>query len=110
MVLFVHLLPARIMAGLLSEALLREKLTKLNTTQQVIETTSTWCCFFPKEARRIALVWEDVFSKSDQPKRLALVYLASDVVQNRWEQGCILQACTRATLPGTQGASTGPPS
>ncbi|GAB4818397.1 hypothetical protein N2152v2_005443 [Parachlorella kessleri] len=75
------------MAGLLSEALLREKLGKLNTTQQVIETTSTWCCFFPKEARRIALVWEDVFSKSDQPKRLALVYLASDVVQNSRKKG-----------------------
>ncbi len=74
-----------IMSGglLLSEALLREKLTKINSTQQVIETTSAWCGFFPKEAKKIALVWEDVFSKSDQAKRLALVYLANDVIQNR---------------------------
>lgn len=28
-------------------------------------------------------VWEDVFSKSDQPKRLAMVYLANQIVQTR---------------------------
>lgn len=50
---------------------------------QVIETTSVWCCLFKHEARRIALVWEDVFAKADQAKRLALVYLANDVLQNR---------------------------
>ncbi len=83
----------------LNEATLREKLARLNCTQQAIETTSSWCCFFHADARRIVLVWEDVFSKSDQPKRLALVYLANDIIQNRWAGAAAQHSQAGAVLP-----------
>lgn len=34
------------------------------------------------DARRVADVWEDFFSRADQQKRLAMVYLANDIIQN----------------------------
>lgn len=30
----------------------------------------------------MADVWEDFFSRADQQKRLAMVYLANDIIQN----------------------------
>ena len=66
-----------------SDAIFREKLAKLNCTAQSIEMTSSWCCYAAPEARRIAAAWEDAFTKADQAKRLAMVYLANDIIQNR---------------------------
>lgn len=71
--------------ALLSEPIFRDKLDKLNTSQQSIEQTAAWCLFHRADARRVAEVWEAYFSKADQPKRLAMVYLANDIVQN----GCV---------------------
>ena len=67
--------------ALLNEGVYREKLEKLNTSQQSIEQTSAWCIFHRGDARRVAEVWEEAFSKADQPKRLAMVYLANDIIQ-----------------------------
>jgi hypothetical protein len=66
----------------LNEAIFLDKLDKLNSTQQSIEQTSAWCLFHRGDARKLADVWETFFSKADQPKRLAMVYLANDIVQN----------------------------
>lgn len=66
-----------------SDALFRERLGRLNTSQQSITGTSDWCVFHRASARRVAEVWEDFFSKADQDKRLAMVYLANDILQNR---------------------------
>lgn len=68
--------------ALLNETVYREKLQKLNTSQQSIEQTAAWALFHRRDARRVAEVWEDFFSKADQAKRLAMVYLANDIVQN----------------------------
>lgn len=119
----------------MDEAIFREKLEKLNTSQQSIESLSGWCQFHRGDARRVAevrpcllpsgkgprhtrslgearpsrcsptpshrptnskqptnqpkqpntrlQVWEDYFSKAAQPQRLAMVYLANDILQNR---------------------------
>lgn len=61
-----------------------DKLRTLNSSSASIEGTSTWVCYHRAHAQRVAVVWEEVFSKADQPKRLALVYLASDIIQNRF--------------------------
>lgn len=42
--------------SLLPEDTFREKLEKLNTSQQSIETTSEWCRFYRGDARRVAEV------------------------------------------------------
>lgn len=68
--------------ALLNEAVFREKLSKLTSTQQSVENTSAWCQFHRADARRVAEVWEDFFSRADQPKRLSMVYLANDIIQN----------------------------
>ena len=83
-------------SSLLDEAQYRDKLAKLNTSAHSIEHTSTWCMFHRADARRVAEVWEEVFvgkagagavgggGGGDQSKRLAMVYLANDIIQNRW--------------------------
>ncbi len=135
----------------MDEGAFRDRLAKLNTSQQSIEYAGAYCLVFQNDARRVAEVrcsisrgavaagalwpgwattrmavpafdnacvaplqapaappcvlvqllpallslwllslvcalpqiWEDVFSKSDQPKRLAMVYLANQIVQTR---------------------------
>ncbi|KAI3427042.1 hypothetical protein D9Q98_006983 [Chlorella vulgaris] len=71
----------------LNEAIFRSKLDQLNPSQQSIEGTSAWCLFHRQDARRVAEVWEDYFSHADQAKRLAMVYLANDIVQNGRKKG-----------------------
>ena len=45
----------------LNEGTFRSKLYALNTTQQSIEGTSTWCGYFRKDARKLVAVWEEAF-------------------------------------------------
>jgi hypothetical protein len=72
-----------------NDEIFREKMDKLNSSQLSIENTSQWMRFYRADARRVADCWEAYFSKADQPKRLAMVYLANDVVQNRCDQGAL---------------------
>ncbi|EFN56816.1 hypothetical protein CHLNCDRAFT_14635, partial [Chlorella variabilis] len=83
----------------LSEPIFRDKLDKLNTSQQSIEQTAAWCLFHRADARRVAEVWEAYFSKADQPKRLAMVYLANDIVQNGRKRGTEFLAEFYKVLP-----------
>lgn len=43
-----------------------------------------------------AQIWEEVFSRADQPKRLAMVYLANDIIQN----GCVPLSCRCCCFAG----------
>ena len=63
-------------------AKLTEKLDKLNSTQASIETVSEWVQFHRGEAPRIVEVWDREFAKAPPPKRLTLLYLANDILQN----------------------------
>lgn len=67
----------------LTEEMFLEKLNKLSNTQQGIENMSSWCCFWRNDARRIVQWWEEAFSRADKTKRLTMIYLANDVLQNR---------------------------
>eukprot|EP00884_Botryococcus_braunii_P003115 jgi/Botrbrau1/12804/Bobra.117_1s0020.1 len=74
--------------GTFSSQLLLEKLTKLNTSQQSIETVSQWCQFHRKEAKQIVTTWEAEFSKQGpMVRKLALLYVANDILQNSRKKG-----------------------
>lgn len=71
----------------LSEAMFTEKIDKLNSTQQSIENTSSWCSLWRSDARSIVTWWETYFSKANQAKRLCMIYLANDVLQTSRKKG-----------------------
>ncbi|KAK9796638.1 hypothetical protein WJX73_006490 [Symbiochloris irregularis] len=75
-------------SGFQPEAL-QAKLAKLNATQQSIETVSAYCIFYRKDARKVVSTWEvEYFNRSpDLQKKLALMYLANDVLQNSRKKG-----------------------
>lgn len=41
--------------------ILSDKSTKLNNSQQSIETLSHWCIFYRKKAKQVVETWEEVF-------------------------------------------------
>lgn len=67
----------------LTESGFKERMDKLNSSQQSIENTSSWFSLFRADARTIVGFWETYFTKADQQKRLSMIYLASDVLQTR---------------------------
>ena len=71
----------------LNTQVLVDKLAKLNSSQQSIETLSAWCTFHRKAARQVVSVWDAEFAKASVPKRLALTYLANDILQNSRKKG-----------------------
>ncbi|KAK9806185.1 hypothetical protein WJX72_004649 [[Myrmecia] bisecta] len=73
--------------GTINQQTLAERLSKLNSTQQSIETLSQWCIFYRKEARKIVAAWEADFSRAPMPRKLALCYLANDILQNSRKKG-----------------------
>lgn len=75
--------------------LMTDKLRNLNVSSTSIEGTSAWVCYHRAHANRIAAIWEDVFSRADDGKRLALLYLTNDIVQNRC--AVVLTSCC---MPG----------
>jgi hypothetical protein len=84
----------------IDEASLRDRLAKLNGSQQSIENNSSWLVFYRKDARKVVDTWEDVFAGAPTEKRLAMLYLANDVIQNRCEK-CM---STRPSPPPKQPA------
>lgn len=71
----------------LNTQVLVDKLAKLNSSQQSIETLSAWCTFHRKAARQVVSVWDAEFAKASVPKKLALTYLANDILQNSRKKG-----------------------
>ena len=63
-------------------ASLVDKLSKLNSTQASIETLSEWVQFHRRESTKIVEIWDREFAKAPPPKRLTLLYLANDILQN----------------------------
>lgn len=64
-----------------SEGKLKDKLDALEETQDSIVSTSQWVLFHYRYADRIAPEWETYLNKSPVQKKLAVIYLANDVVQ-----------------------------
>jgi regulator of Ty1 transposition protein 103 len=64
-----------------SDDAIRAKLSSLNEAQDVIVNVAQWLLFNRRNAVRTAEIWMQRVRDSPPPKRLSLVYLANEVVQ-----------------------------
>ncbi|KAJ4966716.1 hypothetical protein NE237_018565 [Protea cynaroides] len=70
-----------------SEQILADKLSKLNNTQQCIETLSHWCIFHQKKADLVVATWDKQFHSSGISEKVPFLYLANDILQNSKRKG-----------------------
>ncbi|XP_010909446.1 uncharacterized protein [Elaeis guineensis] len=71
-----------------SEQILVEKLSRLNSTQQCIETLSHWCIFHRKNAEQVVQTWDKQFHSSQKnEQKIPFLYLANDILQNSKRTG-----------------------
>ncbi|GLT44000.1 hypothetical protein SLA2020_179190 [Shorea laevis] len=75
------------MNSVFSEQILADKLSKLNRTQQCIETLSHWCIFHRSKAEQVVVTWDKQFHSSDMVRKVPLLYLANDILQNSKRKG-----------------------
>lgn len=75
------------MNSVFSEQILTDKLSKLNSTQQCIETLSHWCIYHRTKAEVVAKTWEKQFHSSEVGHKVPLLYLANDILQNSKRKG-----------------------
>lgn len=67
--------------------ILSEKMSKLNNSQQSIETLSHWCIFHRKKARQVVETWDKQFRELPKDQRVPFLYLANDILQNSRRRG-----------------------
>lgn len=67
--------------------ILAEKLSKLNNSQQSIESLSRWCISHRKKARHIVETWEKMLNSSQKERCVSFLYLANDILQNSRRKG-----------------------
>ncbi|KAH9771047.1 CID domain-containing protein [Citrus sinensis] len=67
--------------------ILSEKLSKLNNSQQSIESLSRWCITHRKKAKQIVETWDKSFNSSQKEQRVSFLYLANDILQNSRRKG-----------------------
>uniref|UniRef100_A0A7N0VAU4 CID domain-containing protein n=1 Tax=Kalanchoe fedtschenkoi TaxID=63787 RepID=A0A7N0VAU4_KALFE len=75
------------MGSTFNPQILLEKLTKLNSSQQSIETLSHWCIFHMNKAKLVVETWDRQFHRTPHEQRLAFLYLANDILQNSRRKG-----------------------
>lgn len=75
------------MNSVFSEQILADKLSKLNSTQQCIETLSHWCIFHRSKAEVVVATWNQQFRSSEMAQKVPLLYLANDILQNSRRKG-----------------------
>ena len=68
-------------------AVLVEKLSACNQTQQSIEAVSKWLLFYSQDAATIVTFWSEEMARAPAERRLALLYLANHVVQEGRKKG-----------------------
>ncbi|KAJ7972003.1 regulation of nuclear pre-mRNA domain-containing protein 1B-like [Quillaja saponaria] len=67
--------------------ILSEKLSKLNNSQQSIESLSRWCISYRKKAKQIVETWDKLFNSSQKEQCVSFLYLANDILQNSRRKG-----------------------
>ncbi|WOH00022.1 hypothetical protein DCAR_0519378 [Daucus carota subsp. sativus] len=67
--------------------ILANKLSKLNSSQQSIESLSRWCITHRKKARQIVESWDKQFKSAQRDQRVSFLYLANDILQNNRRKG-----------------------
>ncbi|KAJ7527613.1 hypothetical protein O6H91_16G063500 [Diphasiastrum complanatum] len=75
------------MNGAFASQILSEKLSKLNNSQQSIETLSHWCIFHRKNAKQVVETWGREFFSSPREQRVPFLFLANDILQNSRRKG-----------------------
>lgn len=75
------------MNSVFNEQILSDKLSKLNKTQQCIETLSHWCIFHQSKAEQVVATWDKEFQNSQMVQKVRLLYLANDILQNSKRKG-----------------------
>jgi regulator of Ty1 transposition protein 103 len=78
---------------------LTQKLQRLSQSQQSIESVSSFCIFYHKDARGVVAVWDDQFYKASAERRLALLYLANHILQEGRKKGPAFQEEFYRVLP-----------
>lgn len=67
--------------------ILTDKLSKLNSSQQSIESLSRWCITHRKKARQIVESWDRLFKSAQRDQRVSFLYLSNDILQNSRRKG-----------------------
>ncbi|KAK9065100.1 hypothetical protein SSX86_016483 [Deinandra increscens subsp. villosa] len=88
------------MNSVFNEQILADKLSKLNSTQQCIETLSHWCIFHRSKAEVVVTTWEKQFHSSEVVQKVPLLYLANDILQNSKRKGNEFVSEFWKVLPG----------
>ncbi|PKA55262.1 hypothetical protein AXF42_Ash003899 [Apostasia shenzhenica] len=86
-------------SGTFNPQILVDKLSKLNSSQQSIETLSHWCIFHRKKARQVVETWDRQYHHSPRDQRLSFLYLANDILQNSRRKGAEFVAEFWKVLP-----------
>ncbi|KAI3457804.1 hypothetical protein Pfo_014467 [Paulownia fortunei] len=87
------------MGSTFNPQILVEKLSKLNSSQQSIETLSHWCIFHMNKAKQVVETWDRQFHCAPREQRLAFLYLANDILQNSRRKGAEFVAEFWKVLP-----------
>ncbi|KAM7505171.1 hypothetical protein LguiB_004075 [Lonicera macranthoides] len=67
--------------------ILSDKLSKLNSSQQSIESLSRWCISHRKRAKQIVETWDKLFKSAQKEQRVSFLYLSNDILQNSRRKG-----------------------
>ncbi|KAL1547398.1 regulation of nuclear pre-mRNA domain-containing protein 1B-like isoform X2 [Salvia divinorum] len=87
------------MGSTFNPQILVDKLSKLNSSQQSIETLSHWCIFHMNKAKQVVETWDRQFHSAPREQRLAFLYLANDILQNSRRKGAEFVAEFWKVLP-----------
>jgi len=64
-----------------SDETVKAKLSALNETQDSIVTVAQWVMFYRRHADRMAQLWLEKMRESNSSKKLNLIYLANEIMQ-----------------------------
>jgi len=76
------------------------KLNEVNNSQQSIETLSTYIIHHRKHSKKIVKLWKKQVLKDSLKDRLALIFLANDVIQNSRKKTSAFADDFKDVLPG----------
>ncbi|KAL3629789.1 hypothetical protein CASFOL_027011 [Castilleja foliolosa] len=70
-----------------SETLLNDKLSKLNSSQQSVQSVSQWCISHRKRAKQVVQTWDKLFKSAQPQQQVSFLYLSNDILQNSRRKG-----------------------
>lgn len=76
-----------------------QKLQRLSQSQQSIESVSSFCIFYHKDAHGVVQIWDSEFYKATPERRLALLFLANHILQEGRKKGTGFQEEFYKVLP-----------